>query len=154
MDAHHSRRRASRTQAGSGCKTREAHRCGGSGGAPRRWLRGLLAWTLVTCASACATHRGDWVAADASASEEKPQGQAGARLLVFGDAGEPGRDQDRVRAQFAQVIEGSLAAGEKPIVLWLGDNLGPRGPAPESLAHTRSKTCITVNQAAGAPGMA
>jgi len=86
--------------------------------------------------------------------EEKPQGQAGARLLVFGDAGEPGRDQDRVRAQFAQVIENSLAAGEKPIVLWLGDNLGPRGPASESLAHTRRKTCVSVNQAAGTPGLA
>jgi len=105
--------------------------------------------------TACAIHRGDWARAEASPIPRPEQSSpAGVRLFVFGDAGEPGGDQDRVRAQLATVIEGSLAAGEKPIVLWLGDNLGPRGPATESLAHTRKKTCVSLDQAVRAPGLA
>lgn len=73
---------------------------------------------------------------------------------MFGDVGESGRYHEQTRARLSELVDQSLAAGERPIVLWLGDNLGPRGPATKSLAHTRKLACTTVAEASARPAFA
>ncbi len=113
-------------------------------------------WSLLSCAllSACATHRGEWRTDRASPEATTTTADASVRLFVFGDVGESGRWAGPTSARLAERVANALAAGEQPIVLWLGDNLGPRGPATKSIADTRERTCTTVDSALGRPALA
>jgi len=48
-------------------------------------------------------------------------------LVLIGDAGEPGRHAGKVAARLETVLEREKIAGRHPIVLWLGNNVYPRG---------------------------
>lgn len=64
-------------------------------------------------------------------------------LIAIGDAGEPGRHAGSVARRLDEVLKQEHAAGRHPVVLWLGDNVLPRGLSP----HGKGPDCTDPKDA-------